>query len=155
MDGFPLTADGIKGWCDRRQLRYEVNEQLGQMRIPRRPEQVPIRIVPRPERSMVTLALPVPVKVPPDRLGEVERAIAIANAQSFMGCWVATESQGELYFRITLPAEGALWSDKGFEFVIQVLVGTFDEVGPALFKVATQGASAETLRAAASPKARA
>lgn len=151
MDGFALTLDGIKGWCDRKGIKWLYNEQLKQLAIPRKPNEVAIRVVPRPERNMVTFALIVPAKVPADRHDEVTKACAILNAQSFMGAWVATAAQGELYFRITMPIESAAWNDQGFEWLMSLLIGTFDQVGPALYRIATQGASAETIRQAAIP----
>lgn len=160
MDGFALTLDSLRAWCERQNLRCLHNAELGQLAIPRLIDRdAPIRIIPRPDRRMMTFAMLLPFQVPEDRYEAVSRAATLANSSSFMGAWVLNSQRGELYFRITLPTSGALYDDEGIRFVVQVLVGTVDTLANAFHQVAVEGADFQRVldvqREAAAPEAEA
>lgn len=146
MSSFALEYASVQAWCARMGLAVNTDDANRQVLIPRGPDQEPVRIVSLADRNMMMFLMVVPITVPPGRYTEVSRAIALANAQSFMGCWVLTTSRGELYFRITLPTDGHATTDDGLTWVIRVLAGTFDTLAPALRRVALEDAAAETVR---------
>ena len=160
-DGFPLAPEAIKAWCDRNNIQFIVNEDLGQLGIP-----LPLgkgyllRVLPRPDRHMMTLVVPLPVKVPPALINEVSKATALANSATFMGAWVLNHGKGEIYFRVTLPTRGVMYDDEGFKWVLDVMVMSLRSVVPALGRILREGAPASTVlqppqapKAPAEPKA--
>jgi len=145
MDSYELSLDAIRGWCDRAGFRYLYNEKLGQLALPRDQGQPPIRVVPQPERKMLTLAVVLPFAVPEDRFDAVARAATLANSSSFMGSWVLNSQKGDLYFRVTLPTLGVRYDDQSLRFVINVVVGTSNILAKAFYDVAIEGGSHELI----------
>jgi len=146
MNGFPVTIETVKAWCEGHNVKYAVNDQLGQLAIVGLlGSQIPIRVIPWPDRNMVTLACVAPFQVPPERIDAMTVATRIANSASFMGAWVLAASTGELYFRVTLPVQGVFVDDGGFQFLARVLLSSVATVGPSLQQVALEGASPDVV----------
>lgn len=151
-EGFALSLDAMQAWCDRNNITYMKNERLGQLAIPTPlGREFPVRVIPRPSRSMLTLALILPFPVPEERMDVVARAVAMANASSFMGAWVLVNNNHELYFRVTVPTEGVSYDDAAVRFLLQVVIGTVQGVGPRLRAIALEGASWETVVTGTAP----
>lgn len=136
MTPIDLSFESIVQWCTRQKLSYFVAEPTRMVVIPRAPGQAPIRVIERADRGMMSFILAADAPVPEDRRAEVARALTLLNASSFMGAWVLNQSNGELYFRVTLPIRGTTWSDDAVMYVVRLLVGTFDGAGPAVAAVA-------------------
>lgn len=62
---YALDLAAVRAFCDRNGVPYVTNDELGQIAIPRpdRPAWA-VRIVPRPERGMLTVAYPLPGRIP-------------------------------------------------------------------------------------------
>lgn len=152
MELFALTLDGMKAWCERKKLRYMVNEQLGQLAIPR-PVDPPqaIRVIPRPERGMMTFAVPLPFAVPKDRHVAMDQALALVNSASYMGAWVLNHQRDEAYFRVTVPTRGVGYEDGAVEYLLQIVIGSVDRITPGLRAVALEGAPPERILASDDP----
>lgn len=143
---FTLNLDSLRAWCDRNSVTYLFNEQLGQLGIPTPlGKDFLLRVVPRSDRGMLTLALPLPMVVPPALLHEVARATALANSGTFMGAWVLNHGRGELYFRVTVPVDGAQYEDRAVLFLMNVVIGTVRGVAPAFRRIVVDGAPAESV----------
>ena len=146
---FKLSLKTLKTFCDRNEIQYLENEQLGQIGIPTPLGQgIMIRVIPQEERNMVTLALPIPLQVPPNLIQEVARATSLANSGLFMGAWVLNHAKGELYFRISLPVQGVSFNDEALLFSLNVIVGTVRGVGDAFLNIIREGAPAESIMGA-------
>ena len=152
MELFALTLDGVKSWCERKKLRYMTNEPLGQIAIPR-PVDPPqsIRVIPRPERGMLTFAVALPFAIPKDRHLAVDQALSLANSATFMGAWVLNHQRNEAYFRITVPTRGVAYDDAAVEYLLQIVIATVDRVTPGLRAVALEGAPPERVLANEDP----
>ncbi len=144
MQNFPLTLDHIRAWCDHRELKSVFNPEVGQLAFVAAPGAQPVRVWPHPKRNMVTLLQALPTLVPPERRSAVGEAIGLLNSSSFMGAWAMNSDKGEVYFRITLPIEGALWSDDGLAFITRVLIGTVSGLQPKLLAV-SEGAAPQSV----------
>ena len=143
-DGFALSKDAIQAWCDRNEITYHHNEELQQLGIPLPLGQgVMLRVIDRPDRNMLTLAVPLPTRIPPALIQEISKATALANSATFMGAWVLNHSKGELYFRITLPTSGVEYSDPGFKWVLDVMVQSMRSVIPSFVSILNGQGTAE------------
>ena len=143
-DGFTLSKDAVQAWCDRNEITYHHNEELKQLGIPLPlGEGVMLRVLDRPDRNMLTLAVPLPTRVPPALIQEVSKATAMANSGTFMGAWVLNHGKGELYFRISLPTGGVEYTDPGFKWVLDVTVQTMRSVIPAFVAILKGEGTAE------------
>jgi hypothetical protein len=146
METWHLSLPAVRAWCERNQIRCLVNEKLGQIAIPRPLEpDMALRFIPRPERGMMTVAFPMPFVVPTDRQPEMREALSLANSSSFMGAWVLNGGKGEVYFRVTLPTEGVLYTDDGLRFVLQVVIGSAEGLVGRLRRVAAGEAAAASV----------
>ena len=147
MDGYALNLDSAKAWCERNNIHYLYSEALKQIAIPRGKDQRwMIRIIPRTDRKMCTLVMPIPLEVPKDRYEVVREAITLANSTVFMGAWVLNSSKGELYFRVTVPTEEVLYSDQSMRFLVQVVIGTVERMSEGLRKIVQEGADISALQ---------
>lgn len=135
MQPFVLNLENLAQWCVRQKLNYFVQENGRMVVIPRGPGEVPVRVIERADRGMMTWAIGLALTVPEARRTELSRAVTLLNSSSFMGAWVVNQATGELYFRITVPTRGLTWSDEGVLFLVQVLIGTADGAGPGLAAV--------------------
>ena len=62
-NGFELSLESVKAWCERNEFNFMINEELGQLGIPTPlGKNFLIRVIPREDRGMLTLALPLPVR---------------------------------------------------------------------------------------------
>ncbi|MBT3218069.1 MAG: hypothetical protein HN348_03180 [Proteobacteria bacterium] len=153
MDGYALNLDSAKAWCERNNIPYLFSEALNQIAIPRGKDQRwMIRIIPRADRKMCTMVMPIPLKVPQDRYDVVREAITLANSTIFMGAWVLNSSKGEVYFRVTVPTEEVLYSDNSMRFLLQVIIGTVERMGEGLRKIVQEGADVSAIRQVAAAK---
>ncbi len=145
-NGFELGLEAIKAWCDRNDFKYLTNDELGQLGIPTPlGSNFVIRVIPRDERQMITLALPLPVRVAPALRSEINKAVALANSATFMGAWVLNQGKGEIYFRVTLPTLGAEMNDDGFKRILQIIVVSVQGLLPAWKQILEAGAPAEVI----------
>lgn len=145
-EGFALSLEAMAAWCDRNSIVFMKNERLQQLAIPTPlGREYALRVIPRPSRGMMTFALQLPFAVPEDRAEAVSRAIALANASSFMGAWVYLNSNHELYFRVTVPVDGVSYDDQSIRFLLQVVIGTVQGLGPKLRAIALDGVGWDTL----------
>ncbi len=142
-DGFELSLEGMKAYCDRNEVKFLVNEELQQLGIPTAlGKGFLLRVIPRPSRHMLTFALPLPLRVPPGLHGEVSRAVALCNSSMFMGAWVLNQGKGELYYRVTVPTAGVSYDDASVQFLLSVMVTTVRSTADALGKIVMEGAPA-------------
>ncbi len=145
-DGFELGLDAIKQWCDANEVTYLENAELGQLAIPTPiGQQFAIRIIPRPERQMMTFALPLPVRIAPALRPEIARAAGLANSATFMGAWVLNHGKGELYFRITLPSDGVRYSGDALKRLLQIVAMSVRTLLPAWQQIIEHGAPADVI----------
>lgn len=145
-NGFELGLEAIKAWCQRNEFNFLTNDELGQLGIPTPLGQnFIIRVIPRAEREMLTLALPLPVVVAPALRSEIVRAVGLANSATFMGAWVLNHGKGEIYFRITLPTKGVAFDDEAFKRLLQIVVVSVQGLLPAWKQILEQGAPAEVV----------
>lgn len=145
-EGFALSLDAVQAWCDRNSITYLKNDRLQQLAIPTPlGREYAVRVIPRPSRGMMTFALGLPLAVPAERAEAVARAVDLANGSSFMGAWVLVQSKGELYFRVTVPTDGVSYEDRAVRFLLQVVIGSVQGLGPRLRAVALEGAGWETV----------
>ena len=151
MSSFALNQDAIKAWCVRQNLNYLVQEQARMVLIPRGANELPLRLIDRPERGMMTWGVVLPFLVPADRRSEVGAALNLLNSNSFMGAWTLNTQTGEVYFRVTVPTTGVTYTDEAMMFLARVLSGTVDPVAGALSRIATEGQPASLVLAAARP----
>ncbi len=151
-DGFALAPEAVKAWCDRNNIQFVVNEELGQLGIPLPlGEGYLLRVITRADRHMMTLVVPLPVRVPPALINEVSKATALANSATFMGAWVLNHGKGEIYFRVTLPTKGVTYTDEGFKWVLDVMVQSLRAVVPSLGRILREGAPAASILNAPKP----
>lgn len=145
-NGFELGLEAIKAWCDRNDFTYLSNDELGQIAIPTPiGNNYAIRVIPRDEREMITFALPLPVRIAPNLRAEMVRAVGLANSATFMGAWVMNHSQGEIYFRLTLPTKGMAMTDDAFKRLLQIVAMTVNGLLPRWRDILENGASAEVI----------
>ena len=145
-NGFELGLEAIKAWCERNQFTYATHDELGQLAIPTPiGKSFAIRVIPRPERDMVTFALPLPVRIAPALRSEIARAVALANSATFMGAWVLHHGKGELYFRVTVQSRGVAFTDEALKRLLQIVAMSVQTLLPAWRRIIEQGAPAEAI----------
>jgi hypothetical protein len=93
---------------------------------------------------MVLFAMEMPFRAPPERHAALFEAIALLNANAYMGAWVLNTETGELFFRVTVPSLDTQYSDSGLLHVARVVVGTCERVAAGLRGVALEGAAPQT-----------
>ena len=142
---YPLDYDALKDFCERQGLAIFVNEELKQLAIPL-PDRdgFALRLVPRTDRGMLTVAFPLPGTIPEDRLEELARAANLLNSRTFLGAWVVNAESQEMYFRQTVHTEGVLYTDHAVRELLQTVIGTADGLVGRLDLV-LKGAPAEAL----------
>ena len=151
-EGFALSLDALQAWCDRNSITFLKNDRLQQLAIPTPlGREYPVRVIPRPSRGMMSFIMVLPFAVPPDRAEVVSRALALANASSFMGAWVLQGNNNELYFRVTVPVDGVRYDDAAVRLLLQVVIGSVQGLGPRLRAVALDGAGWETVLTGTGP----
>lgn len=138
MPHYPLTFENLTSFCDRQSLRYKLNMELKQLALQYRllDREAPLYIVTRPERSMVTLAMPLPFAVPAERLPFIGEAVTRLNSATFMGTWILNVETGEVYFRVTLPSRDAEYGDHCLLFVLRLVVSTVERAAKGLHQIA-------------------
>lgn len=142
---FPLDLEAFVGFCERNAISYVVNDALQQVSVPRPDaEGWAVRFVPRPERSMATIAYPLPGRIPADRLPELARAANLLNARTYLGAWVVNADAAELYFRQSVGTEGVLFDDHGVRQLLQTVIGSV-EVCLQRWEQVLEGAPAEAI----------
>lgn len=147
-EGFALSLDALRAWCDRNNITYLFNERLQQIGVPTPlGREYVLRAIPRPSRGMMTLALVLPFPVSDERADAIARAVGLANSSTFMGAWVYNQGQRELYFRVTVPVEGVLYDDAAVRFLLQVVIGTVKGLAPRLRAIAEENAPWESVLA--------
>lgn len=143
--GFVLTYPNIKAWADRLGLPFRYSDEMGQIalrcRIDDVSDELSVLFIPRPERGMLTLALTLPFSVPAARNQPMSEALALLNARSYMGAWILNVDKAELYFRITIPALDVIYSDQSLRFVASVVVSSAEAMVHRLRAIAQEGAA--------------
>lgn len=143
---FTLDLAAIKAFCDRAKIPYLANDVLGQLAIPRPDHKGwAVRIHPMPERGMLTIAYPLPGRIPDDRLDDLQLAAGLLNSRTFMGAWVLNVGEGELYFRVTVLADGVTYDDAALRRLLQIVIGTVERLIPRLHRVLTGSPAATVL----------
>ncbi|MCB9679379.1 MAG: hypothetical protein H6737_30015 [Alphaproteobacteria bacterium] len=146
MQVFALTPEGILGWAQRKNVRLLENKELGQLALQRPGDpQQNLRFIPRPDRNLMTFALPLLFTVPEDRIPAFCVALSLANSATFAGCWTLNHQRGEPYFRLTVPSAGTGWTDTALDFTVGLMFSSGDRVGPNLMKIALEGADPATV----------
>lgn len=146
MQAFALTADTIKAWAQRKQLPLLENKAIGQLALPHpKVEGLAVRFIPRPDRNMLTLAMPVPIAVDDAHRDALLRGISLANSSTFAGSWVHNHGKNETYFRLTVPTIGTGYTDQALDFMVTVMFGTVDKLGPKLKAIAEGQAPPESV----------
>jgi hypothetical protein len=147
MPGFVLTYQNLKSWAERLRLPNRWNDEVEQLAIRCRllDTDVPLVFIPRPDRGMVTLAVTLPFAIPGARYPQIGESLTILNARSYMGAWILNADKGEVYFRITLPANDVEYGDEALRFVASIVVSSADAMAKALFAVAQQGAPPDVI----------
>lgn len=143
LSRYPLSFENLQAFCERQALRYKANTERGQIAVLYRllGRDAPLYIITRPERSMVTLALPFPLRVPDERIPHIGEAVTRLNSAAYMGTWVLNVETCEVYFRVTLPSLDAEYGDGSLLFAARLVVSTVEAAGKGLEQV-LQGRSA-------------
>lgn len=137
MEPYALDLEAVRSFCDRSGIAHHVDESLGQIAIPRASDPAwALRIVPRPERGMLTVAYPLPGRMPPERLPAIVEAVGLLNSRTFMGAWVLNGDSGELYFRQTVLTEGAWFDDRALGQLLRLVALTVEQAVGRLDRVA-------------------
>ena len=144
MEPFTLSLDTFRRWCAERNIQHRVDEELKQVIVAGRPG-MEIRVVPRPERSMMSFGITLPFLVPRDRYDAYSRALSLVNSATFMGAWVLNHGTGESYFRITVPVGDIRFTDGSLLFLLRAVLGTVDVALDNLRLIALEGAPAESV----------
>lgn len=95
-----------------------------------------MRWIPRPERSLCTLALQAAFEVEPAAVPRFEHALAEANAQIVVGAWVL-EPSGQVFFRLAVPTRGILYDDAALDQLVSLVLQVVDGQSAALLQAAT------------------
>lgn len=141
MQAYALTLDTIKAWGVRKNLPLLENKELGQLALQHpKNKGLVVRFIPRPERNLLTIALPLPFQVTEEQMPNFLKGLSLANSSTFAGSWVLNHSKGETYFRITLPTVGTGYTDQSLDFLVSITFGSVDKLGPRLLKIAHEGA---------------
>lgn len=145
MSRYPLSFENLQAFCDRQSLRYKANVERGQLAVLYRllGRDAPLYIITRPERSMVTLALPLPLRVPEDRVPYVGEAVTRLNSAAYMGTWVLNVETREVYFRVTLPSLDVEYGDGSLLFAARLVVSTVEGASKGLEQVLQGRTAAE------------
>lgn len=145
MAGYTLDLEGFKGFCERQGIEYRVRDEPPGIVVPRpQSDGWALQYVPRVERSMATLAYPLPGTVPPERREELARACNLLNARTYLGAWVLNTTAGELYFRQTITLGGVTFEDEDVKRLLQLVIGTV-ELNIQGFDRVLEGAPAEAV----------
>ena len=147
MSSFALSYTSVKAWAERLRLPFRASEEAGQIAVRCRllDSDVPLLFIPRPERDMLTVAITLPFVVKSERFAAVTTALSTLNVRSYMGAWILNPERGEVYFRITLPANEVEYGDEALRFVASIVVSSADAMAKALFAVAQQGAPPDVI----------
>ena len=136
MQAYALTVDTIKAWAVRKNLPMLENAKLGQLALAHpNNKQIVIRFIPRPERNLMTLAVPLPWEITDEQVPRLLEAISLSNSSTFAGAWTFNHAKREVYFRITVPTIGTGYTDQSVDFLVTIMFGTVDNIGPKLLKV--------------------
>jgi hypothetical protein len=129
--------------CERCGLVFKTHEDTGQIALLHRvlDEDAPIYFVPHAGRGLVSCALPLPFRVPADRMAAVTEAANRLNGAGAAGCWALDLETGELSFRMTLPAHGAEYDDDGVRFAMRVVASAVEAAAADLQQIALAGRS--------------
>lgn len=138
---YTLQFESLIGFCQRQTVRYKANYELMQLAVMNQvlDQDAPLYIIPRPERRMVMLALPLPFKVPAERFPHVGECVTRLNSASYMGTWVLNVATGEVYFRVSLPTLEVKYTDESLLFVFRLCVSTVNEAARGVQRVAFDG----------------
>jgi len=140
MSKYALTMENIRAGLSRNNVPHLWNEQLQQIAIPRPGAQEwAVRIIPRPDRNMMSFGLVMPFKIPAERLEAFHQAINIVNNSTFMGSWIYNTNNGTGYFRFTVPVVDAEYGDQALTFMLRAVIGSVDAVAPRLRAVVLEG----------------
>ena len=146
MQAFALTADTIKAWAQRKQLPLLENKQIGQLALPHpKVKGFAIRFIPRPDRNMLTMAMPVPVTATDEHRAALLHGLSLATSSTIAGSWVHNHSKNETYFRVTVPTIGTGYTDQSLDFLVTIIFGTVDKIGPRLKAIAEGTAPPESV----------
>jgi len=140
---FALGFDSLRSLCERCGLAFKTNEDTGQIAVLHRvlEQDAPIYLVPHAGRALVSCVLPLPFRVPPDRMAAVGEAAMRLNAAGCAGCWTLDPGSGALSFRVTLAAHGVAYDDDGVLFVTRVVASAVDAAAADLQQIALAGRS--------------
>ncbi|MCB9675871.1 MAG: hypothetical protein H6737_12185 [Alphaproteobacteria bacterium] len=142
---FTLDYESLKAFCDRQGLAYFTNDALDQIAIPRPDRRGwALRLVPRPEKGMLTIAYPLPGHIPQERMAALAASANLMNARTFMGAWVVNWETSEMYFRETVPTQGVEYTDDSVRELLQIVIGTVELMVPRLDAV-LKGAEPEAV----------
>ena len=75
---------------------------------------------------MLTVAFPLPGKIPAERMTALGAAANLMNSRTFLGSWVMNHESQEMYFRQTVLTEGVLYTDASVKELLQVVIGTVE-----------------------------
>ncbi len=132
-----LSLDDIADFCDRHQVPYARTAESQQMVIPRPdPKSPPLRILARPDRAMLTVALSVDVSQGPAVDAALAAACARVNARLFAGAWVHNCEAGQLFMRLTVPTEGVRYDDSALKWLFELVIATAEATLPNLLQAA-------------------
>ena len=143
---FTLDYETLRAWCVRQQYEHRANAEAGQLAISYKilEADAPLMVLPQPSRGMVLFAMEMPFRATPERHAALFEAIALLNANAYMGAWVLNSETGELFFRVTVPSLDTQYTDGGLVHVARVVVGTCERVAAGLRAVALDGAAPQT-----------
>lgn len=143
-----MDRDTILEWAASRKVEALTDDKL--------PDQVllrdalgsglPIRVAVLPERYTIWFQVEFAETIPEDRYMELSRAIAIMNAQIFVGSWNLLSSRGALYFKLSLPTKGVTYTPEGIDHLVQTVVQTTRSTVTPLLNVGLKGAPAQSVR---------
>jgi hypothetical protein len=84
-------------------------------------------------------------KIPQSRFVDIACAIAIANGHIEIGAWCFNSAESEIYYRLTLPSTGTLWTQRALRDLIELALGNATMMFDRFQKIALNNASFETV----------
>ena len=145
MELFPLDLPSILAFAERAGWGASEDREHGQLGLQKEPGDWLIRVIPRPDRRMLSLGVVLPTSVPEERISEFCRAISLANSSTYMGAWVLTHERRAAYFRLTLPAGSLRYDDDSLAFWLEQVLATARSRAPVLEAVARGDAPASSV----------
>lgn len=145
---FALTFASLVDWCERHEYEFQANDEIEQIaiRYGLLEKSTPLMLV--PQEGLMMFVMRQPYQVPAERVDAILVAANRLNSIAYIGAWSMNNDTRELFFRLALPVEDVLYSDKGVLAAARAVVGNSEAATPTLHAIAIESADVETALAA-------